>query len=117
MHNNTYHFKLSPENYKRIVKGKKKIELRLNNFKKAQLKYGDIIEFAKLPEIERRMKVRVIGIHRFKTFKEVFSMYSLEDFGYPKGCPVEKFVLDKYKYYSPEKERKYGVIAIEFEEV
>ena len=115
MQNNTYHFKLSPINFQKIVQRKRRLEIRLNNFKKSRLKYGDIIEFAKLPDIERRVKVMVIGVYKFDSFFEIFTKFSLDEFGFVNNYSKSEFIEECYSHYTKKQEREFGVIIIEFE--
>ena len=92
--------------FEEIKKGDKKIEVRLFDEKRQKLKIGDIIIFYKRPETEESIKVKIIGLKRFKTFKETYSYYS-----------IKKNPEEMYKYYSKEDEKLFGVIAIEFKKI
>ena len=47
-----YEFKLQPKYYDFILKGTKRIEIRLNDEKRQLIKKGDIIKFLKEPELK-----------------------------------------------------------------
>ena len=76
-----YEFKLQPKYYDFILKGTKRIEIRLNDAKRQLIKTGDIIKFLKEPELKEFFKVRVIDLLKYKTFKDMFEDYDISILG------------------------------------
>ena len=107
-----YSMKLLESPYKRILSGKKIIELRLFDEKRQKLNVGDIIEFSKLPDLKDKLKVEIVALLRYKSFKDLVNDFGLKSFGYPKDYSVDKFLNEIYNIYSKEKEQQYGVLGI-----
>ena len=107
--------KLNESPYERIKLGKKKIELRLYDEKRRKLNLGDIIIFSKLPNLIDSQQAKIIGLLRYNSFKELIEDFSLSYFGYPNNYDKDKFIEKMYEIYSPEKEKKYGVLGIKLE--
>ncbi|MFH1405470.1 MAG: ASCH domain-containing protein [Patescibacteria group bacterium] len=101
--------KLQPNPFEAIKAGVKTIEIRLNDEKRQQIQAGDTIEFIKLPETQKTMSVQVKDLYSFATFRELFEAYPVEDLG---GESVEMLLEQLYTYYSPEDEKKWGVLGI-----
>ena len=98
--------KLNESPFERIKNGTKTIEFRLYDEKRKQVKIGDQIEFSKLPDLQERLIVDVIELYREDTFENLFKkLYINED-------EIKKKTKSMYQYYSPEEEKKYGVIGI-----
>jgi len=104
--------KLLESPYERIASGKKIIELRLFDEKRQKLNVGEIIEFSKLPDLEDKVKVEIVALLRYKSFRNLINDFGMEYYGYPKDYSVDKFVNSIYTIYSNEKEQLYGVLGI-----
>lgn len=100
--------KLQASPFEKIKNGTKTIEIRLNDEKRQLLKVGDEIEFALMADPNQTVKTEVIGLEKFPTFKEMFGAYPAEEYG---SQSQDEWGL-MYKYYPPEEEAKYGVLAI-----
>ena len=75
-----YSFNLQPQFFDSIKNGQKKIEVRLYDEKRQQVKIGDKIEFSKLPDLQEKLIVDVIDLYREDTFENLFrKLYSDED--------------------------------------
>ena len=72
-----HEMKLQPEYYNFILYGTKRIEIRLNDEKRQQIKIGDSIKFLKEPELEESFKVKVIGLLRYNTFQDMFKDFDI----------------------------------------
>ena len=92
--------RLHPEPFGRIKSGEKNIECRLNDEKRRQLAVGDVIVFENR-EGGETLERTVVALNLFTDFESMFQKY-----------PEER-ISDVYQYYTPEKERQYGVVAIE----
>ncbi|ALV62542.1 ProFAR isomerase-like protein [Thermococcus sp. 2319x1] len=101
---------LQEEYLKLIKEGKKKIEGRLYDEKRRQIKPGDVIVF------EGRLKVRVKALRVYPSFKEMLEKEGL-DRVLPNVKSIDEGVETYRKFYSEEEERKYGVVAIEVEPI
>jgi ASC-1-like (ASCH) protein len=103
---------LYPEPFEKIKSGKKTIEIRLYDEKRQKVKVGDIIVFHKLPDNTETIKVEVLGLSIFKSFRDLFSNFDKSKFGHDRGLSIEKEIQMQRAYYSEEEEKKYGVVGI-----
>ncbi|MGM9879305.1 MAG: NUDIX domain-containing protein [Bacilli bacterium] len=98
--------KLNESPFERIKNGTKKVEFRLYDEKRQQIKIGDKIEFSKLPDLHEKLLVDVIGLYRENTFENLFrKLYTDED-------EINRKTKLMEQYYSHEKEKEYGVLGI-----
>lgn len=101
-----YQMKLNKSPFERIKNGTKTIEFRLYDEKRQQIKIGDKIEFSKLPDLQEKILVDVVDLYREDTFENLFKkLYSDEE-------EINRKTKAMYEYYSPEKEKEYGVLGI-----
>ena len=99
-----YKMKLNESPFERIKNGTKTIEFRLFDEKRQQIKIGDQIEFSKLPDLQEKLLVDVVELYREDTFEKLFrKLYNDEE-------EIIRKTKSMYNYYSPEKEKQYGVI-------
>lgn len=104
--------KLLESPYNRISSGKKTIEIRLYDEKRKKLNIADIIEFSKLPDLEDKLKVEVVALLRYNSFRDLVNDFGMEYYGYPKDYSVDNFLTNIYTIYSKEKEKQYGALGI-----
>ena len=98
--------KLNESPFERIKNGTKTVEFRLYDEKRKQIKIGDKIEFSKLPELQETILVEVIDLYREETFEKIFKkLYTDEE-------EIKRKTNSMHQFYSPEKEKEYGVIGI-----
>ena len=102
--------KLRSDPFKRIANGSKTIEIRLNDEKRQNIKVNDYIEFTNI-ENNEIVKVKVLKLHLFKSFEELFKTFDNHYFGYDDSYKMDYKKM--YEYYSQEEENKYGVVGIE----
>ncbi len=108
--------KLQPKYFDYINNGTKKIELRLYDEKKKKINIGDTIIFQKEPELEVTMKVKVIGLLRYNTFEELFEDFDIEALA--DNSMTKEELLNVLKgFYTPEKQKKYGVVGIRIKKI
>ncbi|AAL80579.1 ASCH domain-containing protein [Pyrococcus furiosus DSM 3638] len=88
---------------------KKKIEGRLYDEKRRQIKPGDVISFE-----GGKLKVRVKAIRVYNSFREMLEKEGLENV-LPGVKSIEEGIQVYRRFYDEEKEKKYGVVAIEIE--
>ncbi|WP_457753345.1 ASCH domain-containing protein [Thermococcus sp.] len=101
---------LQEEYLKLIAEGKKKIEGRLYDEKRRQIKPGDIIIF------EGKLKVKVKDIRVYPSFREMLKKEGLENV-LPGIKSIEEGVRIYRQFYTEEEEKKWGVAAIEIEPI
>lgn len=101
-----HRMKLNESPFERIKNGTKTIEFRLYDEKRRKIKIGDKIEFSKLPELQETMLVDVLDLYREETFEKLFKNF------YTDEEEIKRKTTSMYKYYSPEKEKEYGVVGI-----
>lgn len=104
--------KLSKDPLERIATGKKNIEVRLFDEKRKLIKIGDIITFQNLENRNMEIITEVTGISKFKSFKDLFTVFGTEPFGHPSSYTVEDQVDGMRDAYSPEQESKHEVVGI-----
>ena len=103
--------KLQSSPFEKIKKRLKTIELRLYDEKRQNVKVGDQIEFANLEDRTQKLLTRVVALHHFDSFEEMFRVLPAEAMGYSKGQTPKP--EDMEQYYSKEEQALYGVIGIE----
>lgn len=95
-----------------ITSGRKVIESRLYDNKRKSIQIGDIIEFTNHESPDQKVSVKVVGLLRYETFRDLFSRNSPQKFG---GGSVEWLKNQINKFYSIEEQKLNGIIGIEFE--
>ena len=98
--------KLNKSPFERIKNGTKTIEFRLYDEKRQQIKVGDKIEFSKLPDLQEKLLVDIIDLYREDTFEYLFRKLYIDE------EEIIRKTKSMYQYYSPEKEKEYGVLGI-----
>lgn len=99
------------EYFEAIKKGKKRVEVRLNDEKRKAIKVHDTIEFIKVPEQNETLKVQVIELRRYDTFKDTYEDIPFADFDC-EDWTMEAMLAGTYDIYSREQEKMYGTLAI-----
>ena len=106
--------KLQPIYYDYILNGSKRIELRLNDEKRQEIKVGDKIKFLKEPELTESFEAVVTGMLNYNNFDNLFSDYPIEMLADKEMTKEElKSVLEEF--YTQEKQSRYGVLGIKIE--
>lgn len=103
---------LRPGPFEMISQGHKTYELRLYDEKRKTIRPGDKIVFTNTKTGER-LKTRVIGLHRFDSFAQLYEHLPLERCGYKTEELAMATAADMLAYYPEEKQKMYGVLAIE----
>lgn len=106
-----HYLKLAPNPFESIKAGTKTIEMRLLDEKRKNIKVGDVIIFVNRNDIDQRLKAKVINLHTFDNFKELYSAFDKSKLGY-KSHEIAK-PEDMEMYYPKEEIASYGVIGIE----
>jgi len=107
---------LNHQPFMAIRQGTKQVEIRLNDPKRAALRVGNEIQFTDL-ETAEIMKVKVIDLERFTTFKELFEKYSGSIIGSPDNESVAELDQENLEIYSREMEQQYGALAIKIKSI
>ena len=107
-----HYMNLVPSAYAKIEAETKTIELRLNDEKRRQISVGDEIVFTNL-ENNNQIQVKVVDLHRFPSFAELYKNLPLTKCGYAEGESAHSD--DMLAYYPRERELQYGVLGIEIE--
>ena len=107
---------LRPGPFRKIADGSKRYELRLYDEKRRMISVGDTITFT-CTEDERTVEVRVTGLHLFASFEELYAALPLTECGYTEASAKTASPRDMEAYYPPEKQAKYGVLAIGVERI
>lgn len=102
---------LRPGPFGRIADGSKRWELRLHDEKRCLLRVGDTITFTCTAD-ERSVTVRVTALRPFASFAELYAALQLSECGYTAENVASADPRDMEKYYPPEKQAQYGVLAI-----
>ena len=92
-----------------IQTGTKRIELRLYDDKRRQIKLGDEIEFAKSDTA--KLKVQVIGLLLYNSFEELFEDLPIELLA-DKTMTKSELLGVLGEFYTDEQQQKYGVVGI-----
>ena len=108
----TVNMKLNDAPYQQIIKGEKTVEVRLYDEKRSKIQEGNRICFTHSENEKMQIEARVVALHRYNSFKELFENVGLDSCGF-KGYSVDEAVEAMKKYYTPEEESKYGVVGIE----
>lgn len=97
--------------FNQIKEGKKTVEVRLFDQKRRRIEVGHTIEFIKLPEQNDSLNVEVTELRNFDTFKQIYENIPFEDLG-GEGWLLEEMLQGTYEIYTPEQEKRWGVLAI-----
>lgn len=109
-----HEMKLQAKYFDYIKLGTKRIELRLNDEKRKEIKIGDKIEFLREPEKQEKMQVNVIGLINYNSFEELFKDFDISILS-DSSMTKEELLNVLQKFYTIEDQDKYGVLGIRFE--
>lgn len=109
-----HEMKLQPSYYNYILKGTKRIEIRLYDEKREKIKIGDTIKFLKEPDLNESFYAKVSGLLRYNTFEDLFKDFDIAILS-DKTMTKEELINTLEKFYSKEKQAQYGVLGIRIE--
>ena len=112
----THILKLQPKFFDFIKDGTKRIELRLFDEKRQQININDIIEFKIEPEQIDSLKVKVIGLLRYRSFEDLFEDFPIEILA-DRSMTKSELLNALEEFYTPEKQEKYGVLGIKIAKI
>lgn len=109
-----HRMKINDNAFNRMKRGIKKREYRVNDEKRQLVRCDDIIEFAKLSNLEETILMDVKGIEKFMTLEEAVSLHFDEDFS-DRHTDVKSTVDSFYQkgYYTEEEIQKNGMVVFE----
>ena len=107
--------KLQTAPFEMIASGTKTIELRLWDEKRRLIKVGDEIEFTNVQDKARVLRARVVNMHVFSSYEELYRELPLLKCGYTEENIATAAPSDMDLYYTKEKQRQYGVVGIEIQ--
>ncbi|MUV37810.1 hypothetical protein JNUCC1_01616 [Lentibacillus sp. JNUCC-1] len=99
-----------------IKSGRKKVEVRLNDEKRRQLKVGNTITFTHIPNSSKKLTVKVTELVAYPTFREMYEDIPASDLD-ATGCSIDEMVEQTYEIYTSEQEHEWGTLAIGVEMV
>lgn len=108
-----HYMNLVPSAFAKIEAGTKTIELRLNDEKRQKISIGDEIVFTNTVFHEKQLEAKVIDLHHFSSFAELYQKLPLTKCGYAEGEAAHSD--DMLAYYPRERELHYGALGIEIE--
>ncbi len=109
-----HEMKLQPEYYNYILNGTKRIEIRLFDEKRKQIKLGDTIKILKEPELNESFKTKVIGLLRYNSFEDMFKDFDISILS-DKSMTKEELIAVLEQFYTKEEQQQYGVLGIRIE--
>ena len=110
-----YEMKLFDSPYEKIRTGKKTVELRLYDEKRALLKIGDKIVFTNITQGAEKLAVVIKNLYMRSSFAELFSEIPPEKCGFERDITPKMAGAEMRTYYSEEQEKRFGVLGIEIE--
>ncbi|MBQ2872718.1 MAG: ASCH domain-containing protein [Bacilli bacterium] len=112
----THEMKLQPTYYNFILNGTKRIEIRLFDEKRQQIKIGDTIKFLKVPDFNESFSVKVVGLLRYNTFEDMFKDFDISILS-DKSMTKEELidVLEHFYTKQEQEQEQYGVLGIRIE--
>lgn len=120
---NTWEFGLQTEPFAAVIRGKKTIEGRLNKGKFAEFAPGDVVEIRRdyrdsagiaHDGESNAARVKIVAIRHYPDFSTMVRTEGFERIASYESSLTE--TIANYEiYYSPDDQRKYGVLAIEIE--
>lgn len=103
--------KLQPQYYNYILYGTKRIEIRLYDEKRQQIKIGDTIIFLKEPDLNESFKAKVTGLLRYNSFEDMFKDFDTSILS-DKSMTKKDLINVLEQFYTKEKQKQYGVLGI-----
>ena len=105
--------RLNDDIFDLVKYGTKRVELRLYDEKRKQIKENDIISFSKVSDENKKIYVKVLKIDIYDSFNELINNYALEEM-YFKDSSKEELTKLFNSIYSKDEQDKYKVCAIRF---
>ena len=100
--------------FDKIKSGEKIYEVRLNDEKRQLLKVGDCLFFKREPECIEDLHTHIVELKYYKSFVDLLNDIPISAIGFLDMSNVD-VLKEYYKFYTPEDEHKFGVVAIKVE--
>lgn len=97
-----------------ILNGTKRLEIRLFDEKRKQIKIGDTIKFSKVPDLNESFNAKVIELLRYNSFENMFKDFDISILS-DKSMTKEELITVLEQFYPKEKQEQYGVLGIRIE--
>lgn len=110
----THEMKLQPKFFDFIKYGTKRIEPRLYDEKRRNIELGDKIIFKKEPKLEEVVETTVVGLLRYKSFKELFEDFDMSLLA-DKSMTKRELLEGLEEFYTVEKQEKFEVLGTRIE--
>ena len=107
-----YEMNVSEPWFSLIVTGSKTIEGRLKKGQFAKMKKGEIVKWINNDYGQRSVITEITKITEYNTFEDYLTNEGLDNC-LPTITNIKDGVNVYYKYYTPENEKEFGVLAIE----
>lgn len=111
---NYHEMKLQSKFFNFMLNGTKRIEIRLNDEKRQQIKLGDIVIFKEEPTLENSFKAKVIGLLKYNSFKDMFEDFDISILA-DKSMTKDDLIKTLEEFYTKEKQHQFGVLGIRIE--
>ena len=103
---------LHPSPFFKMKNGMKTIELRLYDEKRRKVVPGDTIRFYNSENANESILTEVLELYVFNTFEELYKALPLSACGYTETDIGRASAKDMDAYYSPERQKQFGVVGI-----
>ncbi len=100
--------------YNMLKSGQKTIELRLFDEKRQSIEIGDVIEFTNADNVSDKFLAEVVNLHRTGDFATLCHKISCHQAGFETN---EELISCLAEFYTPEKQKHFGVLGIEIKRV
>ena len=105
----THEMNLQDKYFDFILRGTKRIELRLNDEKRQQIKIGDTIIFRN--EQGETFSAEVKDLFKYNSFEELFENFEIDILA-DKSTTKTELLQALGEFYSTEKQKEFGVLGI-----
>lgn len=109
-----YEMKLQDKFYNYILNGTKRIELRLNDLKRQQIRVGDKIKFFNIQGNDEWFIVEVIGLLNYSNFNDLLNDFEINIFA-DVSMSKDELLDILEEFYSIDEQQKFGILGIRFE--
>lgn len=108
---------LQPEPFYMILAGKKIYELRLYDEKRQKIRPGDLLVFSMANSEQMKLKAKVEKVLVYSSFEELYASLPMTQIGYDESSAQNASFRDMDAYYSYEKQKQYGVVALKIKKI
>ena len=109
----TYIFTIDKKPYKRIKKGLKTVDFRINDLRKNKIKVHDRVIFRENQNSKKEIYGEVVETKTAKTFADIIKYFGKENCGF-QNKTIEEADKIMHRFYSEEEIKNNGVVGIRF---